>query len=286
MAAMSELKPFHVLLAAAGGLFLAQPVAAKGGSAYVGIETGGIIARDNDIDEPASYTASQVPGTPIGLPPPASLEFDDVFSMKYRRPGFDLGLLGGYDFGRFRLELELGYKRVGLGNIGPDDITSQFLTTINAQLNRPSASPEPAGPGLPALAIEDFGLDGNLRVKSAMVNGLFDVDVTDRWTIFAGGGAGASIVKALGSSDSALSWQYLVGARYKIGPRVELGLKHRYFNSGIVTLTSDPLSFAGNPRRLSVDGTQINHSVALSLTPQIEGEFRERSLLASLIYSF
>ncbi len=286
MSSVSQSKILSALLVASSGVVLAQPVAAKGGSAYIGIETGGIIARDNDIDEPASYTVSQNPASPLGPPAPASLEFDDVFSTKYKRPGFDLDLIGGYDFGWFRLELELGYKRVGLGNVRPDDITNEFLTTINAQLNRPSAAPDPGAPGLPALTIDDFGQDGSIRVKSAMVNGLFDVGLTDRWTVFAGGGAGGSIVKALGAKDSGQSWQYLIGARYKLSPKVELGLKHRYFNSGIVTLTSNPVLFAGNPDRQSVNGTDIDRTTTLSLTPQIEGEFRERSLLASLIYNF
>lgn len=270
----------------AGGLALAQPGAARAGSPYISFEAGGFFGRDNDVDEPVSYSSSQTPATPAGPATPGSMEFDDVFSLDYAKPGFEAGIIGGYDFGWFRLELELSHKRAGLGNIRADDTTDNFLTSVNAELNRPSAAPDPGAPGLQPLTIEDFELDGKMRATSAMLNALLDLKVTDRMSVYGGGGTGASQVKSLGAKDSAHSWQYIIGTRYKVGPKVEFGLKYRYFNSGIVKLHSERISYNGNPDRLSIDGTFIDQTTELLSQPQIEGKFRERSILASLFYNF
>ena len=88
-----------------------------------------------------------------------------------------------------------------------------------------------------------------------------------------------------------MAWQYILGARYKLSDHVELGIKHRYFNSGIVKVRHEGVGFDGNPDRLMVtppDGpaTDIDRTTGVLLTPEIEGEFRTRSYMASLIYNF
>jgi opacity protein-like surface antigen len=278
------------LMAAVAGVMISVPTAARAGSPYVGIEGGVLHGRENDVDEIANYTTIENPATALAPPGPADTEFDDVFSINYRI-GYDVDVIGGYDFGIFRLELELGHKRANLRSIDPDDITGSFLADFNAALNRPSAQPDPGAPGLPALTIDDFDLDEKMSILSAMINGLVDVGVTDRLSLYGGGGYGRSRASALGDKDSAWAWQYMAGVRYAIGPKIDLGIKYRYFNSGVVTLRHGGLEYIGNPDRLTIApaggmATTVDQTTNALLAPEIEGRFRTRSLLASLIYNF
>ena len=275
----------RLLSAAAALLAIATATSAQAGSPYVGIETGLTVGRSNDVDEVADFATSQDPASPAGPAGPADQEFDDVFIVPYKN-GYDVAVLGGYDFGMFRLELELGQRAVGLRDLRPDETADSLLETVNNELNRPSAPPDPGAPGFPALVASDFGLSGKMRVRSAMIDGLFDLPVTKRATLYAGGGYGRSFARTLGDSDSAWAWQYMIGARYKLSGHVELGIKHRYFNSGIVRLRHEGIAYAGNPNRLIIDGTDIDQTTNVLLRPEIEGEFRTRSYMASLFYNF
>ena len=242
------------------------PEAAQAGSPYVGIEAGVARGRDNDVDILVDYSATQTTAVPFAPAVPIGAEFDDALSVAYRS-GYDIGIAGGYDFGPFRFELELARKSVGVREVEPDENFGN----------------------LPALTVSDFELDGNMRVGSAMINGLFDLELTSRLTMFGGGGHGRSWARGLGDDDGAWAWQYMFGVRYSISDRVELGLMHRYFNSGILKLRHRPLAHSGNPQRLvtgepgleaAVDGT-----VNAMTTAEIEGEFRVRSLLVSLHFN-
>jgi opacity protein-like surface antigen len=272
-----------------GGAIAAAALAsspALAGHPYAGIEIGGAAGRANDVDEHVRYTATQTPATPV-QPVPEDGEADDIFAAKYKK-GLDIDVLGGYDFGFFRVEAELGRKKLGIRKIDNDDGSEALIASLNSTLNRPSASPDPGAPGLSALNLDDFGFDGSMRVYSALINGLVDLDVTKRFSVYGGGGVGKSWVSALGDHDSASwAWQWIVGARYSINDRIDLGLKYRYFNSGIVTLQADEMAYAGNPNRIPVTGGgTVDQTVNAFLIPEIEGEFRTRSVLASLIYNF
>jgi opacity protein-like surface antigen len=272
-------------LAMATAIAIAVPTAARARSPYVGIEAGLAVGRSNDVDEVADFATSQTPASPSGPAGPDDQEFDDTFIVPYKN-GYDVGLVGGYDFGMFRFELEFGQRAVSLSKLKPDETSDSMIDTLNTALNRPSAAPDPGAPGLPALTAGDFGLSGKMRVRSAMVDALLDLPVTKRATLYAGGGYGRSFARALGDSDSAWAWQYMIGARYKLSDHVELGIKHRYFNSGIVRLRQDGIAYAGNPNRLAVDGTDIDQTTNVLVQPEIEGEFRTRSYMASLFYNF
>lgn len=277
----------RVLSAAAGFLAVATATAAQAGTPYAGIEGGLLIGRDNDVDEFADFTTSQSPASPAGPGGPADQEFDDTFIVAYKK-GYDFDVVGGYDFGILRLELELGQRQAGLRQLVPDETAGAFLETINGELNRPSAAPDPGAPGQAALTTRNFDLSGNMRVRSAMIDGLLDLPVTDRITLYGGGGYGRSWVRALGDTDSAMAWQYILGARYKLSDRVELGIKHRYFNSGMAKLRHSGVAYDGNPDRLTVTppGADIDQTTDLLLRPEIEGAVRTRSYMASLIYNF
>lgn len=276
---------YRFLSAAAVSLGIAIPAAAHAGSPYIGIEAGLSSGRSNDVDEVADFAASQDPALPSGPAGPDDQEFDDVFIVPYDK-GYDVAVIGGYDFGIIRLELELGQRSVGLRDLKPDETADSLIETLNSALNRPSQAPDPGAPGLAALTIGDFELSGKMRARSAMIDALLDLPVAKRATLYAGGGYGRSWVRALGDSDSAWAWQYIIGARYKVSDHVELGVKHRYFNSGIVRVRQQEIAYDGNPNRLTIDGTDIDQTIDAFLRPEIEGEFRTRSYMASLLYNF
>ena len=246
---------------------VAFPCSASAGSPYFGVEAGLLSGRSNDIDEFTEYSVSAVPPAAPTASPPVGEEFDDALGIRYKK-GLDVGISGGYDFGWLRLELEVAHKQSDVRDVVPDDITDEFIASVNSNLNRP------ADGGLPALAIADFSVAGKLRASSALVNALIDVPIFDRVSAYAGGGMGRSWVKALGDRDSARAWQWLAGIRYAVRPNLELGLKYRYFNSGIVKLRHSGVSYPGNP----AEGQATN----LFLRPEIEGEYRARSVLATL----
>jgi opacity protein-like surface antigen len=112
----------------------------------------------------------------------------------------------------------------------------------------------------------DLDLRGKTTTVSAMLNGLIDVGVTDGLALYGGGGYGRSWVRSVGDEDSSWAWQWIVGVRFAVSEDVEIGLKQRYFNSGIVRLRHRPPTHAGNA----------------AIMPEIEGEHRIRSMLLSL----
>lgn len=116
-----------------------------------------------------------------------------------------------------------------------------------------------------------------MLIESAMANALVDVSLTNRTTLFGGGGIGRSRVSAYGDADGAMAWQYIVGVRTRIRPSVELGFKHRYFNSGIVALRHEGLLLPGNLD----DG-----AAGVVVAPELEGELRTRSYQFSVTVDF
>ena len=77
---------------ATGLAAMASPAVARDRSAYVGLEAGALFVKDTDVD----IDDDEV--------------FDGDFSIDHKM-GIDGDLIAGYDFGMFRAEAELGYKR-------------------------------------------------------------------------------------------------------------------------------------------------------------------------------
>lgn len=284
------LSMYRILSAAAASVAIAIPTIAQAGSLYFGIEAGLLFGRPNDIDEVVAFTTSQSPSSPLAPPGIGGLEFDDTYIVSYKK-GYDVDLIGGYDFGVFRLELELGQRSVGIRELKADETADSLLEVLNSELNRPSSAPGVGAPSLPALADRDFDLSGKVRAQSVMVDGLFDLPVSKRATLYGGGGLGRSWVSTLGDTDTALAWQYVLGARYRVSDHVELGIKHRYFNSGIVRVRHPGVAYDGNPNRLTVtppggQAIDIDQTTNALVRPELEGEFRTRSIMAGLIYNF
>lgn len=226
-------------LAAAAAMLIAAPAAAETDSFYVGLEGGLTAGRDNDVDEMVDPAGAET-----------AIEYDDVLSIGYKT-GHDFGIAAGYDFGILRFELEAAHKQASFKAVEPDENYENFIQAV------------------PASSADVFDLPGKLTTISAMANGLIDIGVTDNLTFYGGGGYGRSWVRAFGDHNGAWAWQYIVGVRYKISEKLEAGLKHRYFNSGIVKLKHPTLVCSGN----------------VEVSPEMEGEYRTRSLLVSLHYN-
>lgn len=219
--------------AVAASAILASPAAARDGTFYAGLEGGILIVEDADVDY--SDAGDSAP---------------DAILIDHKR-GVDVGVLGGYDFGAFRLEIESAYKRAGIKEVVFD----------------------PAADIVPAANAGENNATGRVRVTSAMGNALLDFG-DEGVNGFVGVGLGLAGVRyraetvtggnGFRASDSALAWQALAGVRFPLSANLDAGLKYRFFNT----------------RRLNFD-------VDDALVPfELGTRFRSHSLLASLVYNF
>jgi opacity protein-like surface antigen len=238
----------NYLLAAAAAIAVASPAAARDGAPYVGIEGGLIfdgkfkgdvdyVGNDGDIDFAGSY--------------------DNAVQIDMNT-ALDADIIAGYDFGMFRLEGELGYKRLKSDDIRYDD---GFVSQLADDL---LIDPEDLATAF------DVSDSGRGRVISGMVNGLVDFGNESGVSFYGGAGFGRAGVKFEGVKDSTWAWQLIAGLRAAVTPNVDLGLKYRYFRTGRLHFTEsyeDPAS----PAFFDVDQS---------------GHLRTHSILASLIYNF
>ena len=229
----------HLLVAAAVAA-IASPAAAQDSGPYVGIEGGVIFPRDTDIDADVNFADPLVP----------DVAYSDVFDLDYKT-GFDIDAIAGYDFGMFRIEGELGYKRAKVNEIQLDqDFVTDYEDATGVDLSN-----------------VDFDLGGSAKVKSAMLNALVDVNAGGV-NLYAGGGAGRAWVKLLGDKDSAWAYQFIAGARAPLTDSIDVGVKYRYFRTA-------GLDFSGNANFTDADILLTNDS-----------KFSSHSVLASLIFNF
>src|SRR5690349_24852986 len=89
------------LLVAGAALAVGSPAAAREGSPYVGVEAGVFIPQKSDVDRKG--------------PPFTNGSWADWLDVKHRA-GYDVDVVGGYDFGMFRLEGELARKHASHKN--------------------------------------------------------------------------------------------------------------------------------------------------------------------------
>ena len=146
------------IVAALASTALATPAVAVDNSWYVGVEGGAMIVEDANLDFDGFTFDGQT-----------ELEVDDAIQIDHK-VGLDVDVIGGYDFGGFRVEAEAGWKRASLdeGTIAGSLIDDDTVTG---------------------------DLDGSVRVLSAMVNGLLDFGDDDGWNGYIGGGVGVARVK-------------------------------------------------------------------------------------------
>jgi OmpA-OmpF porin, OOP family len=219
------------IAAAFASTILATPAVARDGAMYVGIEGGAMIVEDMKFDY----------GDPT--------VFVDEGIIVDHKIGYDIDLIGGYDLGMFRVELEAAHKRASVDQVRfapATDIITGGATGIDA--------------------------DGRVGVTSAMANALLDFGDDDGWRGYVGGGAGLARVKhrafagnvGFSDSDTVWAWQGIAGFSKAITPNLDLGLKYRYFNT-------QKLDF-GN------DDAIVPYTLHNS-------RFQSHSLLASLVYN-
>src|SRR6188472_2632500 len=121
------------IMAALASTALATPAVARDHSWYVGVEGGAMLVEDTKLDFDIDD------GEVIE-------DINDAIILDYNT-GIDLDLVGGYDFGGFRIEAELGWKHASLGD-----------AQIDSQIVGGTSSPT-------------VDVDGHVNVLSAMVNG-------------------------------------------------------------------------------------------------------------------
>lgn len=230
----------NYLLAAVAAAAIATPAVAQDAGPYVGIEGGILFPKDTNIDASVTYVDPLFP----------DVVYSDLIEVDYKQ-GYDIDAIAGYDFGAFRIEAELGYKRAKIDELQLDqdfiddyeDATGEIITDT------------------------DFDLSGRARVTSIMGNALADFG-SGGIRFYGGAGFGRAKVKVLGDSDSAWAYQLIAGVGMPISQNIEVGLKYRYFRTG-------KLDFSENFSDTDADVLFSNNS-----------RFSSHSLLASLIFGF
>lgn len=212
---------------------LATPALARDKSWYVGIEGGAMIVEDIDYDIGATAKAGTV-------------------NHDY---GYDVDGVVGYDFGGFRVETEVGYRRATVDSYR--SITTTPVYTAAGLASAPAAQYDYAG--------------GSSSALSFMLNGLLDFGEDDGIQGFIGGGVGVARVKAkyglntrgnfLDDSDTVFAWQGLAGVRAPLTDHIDATLKYRFFNADNVKL---------------VDVTNRT----------FDGRYRSHSILGGVTYNF
>jgi outer membrane protein OmpA-like peptidoglycan-associated protein len=213
---------------------LSTPAFARDDAWYVGVEGGAVLVEDIHFDVGASKDAV----------------------TQNNHVGYDVGGNIGYDFGPFRAEAEVSYRRSRV-----DSARTSVATAI--QFANGAAGTTAAG---------SYGdSSGSTSALSFMVNGLLDFGDDNGLQGFVGGGAGVARVKnrlrmagaadTLNDSDTVFAWQALAGVRAPINKNVDVSLKYRFFNAPDVKL----VDIGGN---------------------QWKGRYRSHSLLVGLTYNF
>ena len=98
------------ILAAVAAAAIATPAYAQSSGPYIGIEGGILFPKDTNVDADVNFIDDDFD----------DVTFDNVLDVDYKR-GWDLDLIGGYDFGGFRVEGELGLKRAKIDELQLDE---------------------------------------------------------------------------------------------------------------------------------------------------------------------
>jgi opacity protein-like surface antigen len=250
-----------LLLAGAAALVVATPAVARDNSPYVGIEGGVLFPKKQTISGNIDFTTNGTPG-------PLDFARAPVANVRYKT-GYDLDVVGGYDFGMFRLEGELGYKRAKAKSLSVNDA---FVSALNA------------GAGTAFTSGTNFGLDNHTTVLSAMVNALADFGGETGIGGYIGAGAGYADVKQFGESSGKFAWQILAGVYAPVSSNIDVGLKYRYFRAGRSN-SSDTFAFNAGAGPCGTTAAPFACSGGTA-TFDSDGRFTSHSLLASLIYNF
>ena len=238
-----ELPVRKYLLTAAAAAAIATPAAARDHSGYVGLDAGVMWAKSSlHLDATDSFYCDYL-----------SYYFDTCstgFGTKHKI-GFDGDVVGGYDFGMFRLEGELAYKTAkqkrrtfsDLGTVALSGKTTSWSAMVNGLVDFGDDN------GV------NFSLGGGVGWAHTKYNFNFNGDFT--------AGEGDYYFNNFGTSlsKSKFAWQLLAEARYAVSPQFDVGLKYRYFNAGKLNRSFDD----GDGGIVRANTKFHSHSVMLSL---------------------
>ncbi|MBA3243324.1 MAG: porin family protein [Acidobacteria bacterium] len=271
------MRKYLLSAAAVAAVATAMPASARDGSGYVGVEAGLLFPKDTKVRAIGTGTVTYTYYDEYyeeDVEATAPIAGDFSFRTTHRR-GIDVDLIAGYDFGAFRLEAELGYKRAKHDEF--ENVSASYEIDYDGDIVTGS--------------VTDFDIDagGRTKVLSLMGNALADFGNEDGLSFYAGGGLGLARTnfrveadgKLFGFKRTGLAWQLIAGARYALGPNTDIGLKYRYFRGNKMKRTdSGPAGldisevFDGD-----VDFNAFNATARAS-------RFNSHSVLASLIFNF
>jgi len=113
------------LLAGIAALVTAVPAAATTDNAgYVGLEGGILFPQSHSIQGEVTFTGTNA----------VDFSRTTVDNQKYKK-GLDLDFIGGYDFGMFRVEGELGYKHAKAKDLNPGETIINAINTATGRRN-------------------------------------------------------------------------------------------------------------------------------------------------------
>ena len=202
---------WFVALALCLSLFAAPAFAA---GPYFAVEGGVLWLSDSSFD---------VAGFNLG-----DIEFDT---------GWGIGLAGGYDFGTYRLELEVPYRSTDV-----DKFTDSTGST---------------------------SLSGDVSSTALMVNAFYDFRMISPAVVpYLGAGIGAAYVTAdvsddvgqvLDDDDTVFAYQFIAGVAFPVSKQLAIDVNYRYF------ATDDPNFEISNSGGLSGDAEYSSHNVFVGL---------------------
>jgi opacity protein-like surface antigen len=205
----------------------------------------------------------------------------------------DIDAILGYNFGMFRLEGELGWKRSTVKSFSQD---TAFGTSVTTFLN-PTGATTTTPFVFPNGNLSSFNLGNHVDVWSGMINGLLSFGDPNGVNFYVGPGIGRARVKSFNISDSAWAYQGIAGVNYGLGGGLNIGLKYRYFRTGKLDFVPTAAAFSTtsavavpNVPATAGGAASGTTNVAFTRTATVNGAFNDHfsshSLLLSLSYNF
>lgn len=180
------------------GSLVAAPALARDGHAYAQIGAGVVFQRSPTLSLDGQPNAAKV---------------------NFHSGDYDVELVGGYDFGKIRVEGELAYKRSRVHVYG---VNVPTILDVNKQ---------------PALGLYPH-ITGRIHNRSAMVNVLGDLGGNKGPGLFAGAGIGLADIQLLRflygrnrflrDGDIRPATQLIGGAYVPLTKHLQVGIKGRY----------------------------------------------------------
>jgi opacity protein-like surface antigen len=230
----------------------AAPASARDGQFYAGIDIGVWSIPDIKSTGPEFEGGFPFPPLITAAVVTAADSNRERVSGDFKR-GTDLDLVFGYDFGRVRLEGELSRKKADFDKV---TIRNSFL-----------------GGFLDGTT----DTKGSIRARTAVVNVLYDLPLTQSVNLYAGPGVGYGSLKLTPKVDlfengefgdelhrtkrKGVFGQLVGGVRVALSDSIDAGIKYRYIRS----------------EKLSYDAGVLG---------DLKGRLKTHSLLASLAYNF